>query len=279
MKKCLTYCGYIGLIGKTNVGKSTLLNKIIGKKISITSHKSGTTIKNIIGVKNILQYQLIYIDTPGLQNTYGINCNKTILYHNYHLNLIIFMINKTIWNQLDDLCLKKIKKYNIPTILIINKIDFIKKKTILLPFIQWVRKKYQFISILPLSAKTGENINILLEIIKKNIPSGPHVFPSNYTTNVSKIFMISEIIREKFIRLLHHELPYLIQIKIDSYKVNRLGICNIFATIFVQKDKHKKIIIGVKGKKIKQGNLLARNDIKKYLEQEVNLYIWVRKKI
>ncbi|CAL4042588.1 GTPase Era [Buchnera aphidicola (Phyllaphis fagi)] len=276
-----TYCGYIGIFGKQNVGKSTLLNKIIGSKVSITSCKPGTTINNIIGITTKNNYQTIYIDTPGI----SIKKEKNFLYKNHNafknkenLKLIIFIINKTIWSKIDDIILKKIKMFSIPIILVINKIDCINDKTILLPFINTIKNKHNFNAIIPLSAKTEENIKILLKQVKKNIPKSIFDFPKHYKTNSSHLFMISEIIREKLMRFLGQELPYLITVKIDTYKINKLtGKCFIYALIFVKNDRHKKIVIGKKGEKIKYCSMLARKDIEKIIHKSTYLNLWVKK--
>ncbi|QCI27173.1 GTPase Era [Buchnera aphidicola] len=275
MKKNITYCGHIGIIGRTNVGKSSILNKLINNKISITSKKSGTTINNIIGIKTIQQYQYIYIDTPGIEikKKYF---KKNILNKNNYLKLIIFVISTIKWLEPEEKILKILKKINISTILVINKIDYINNKKILLPFINKIKKKYNFIAIIPISAKTGENIDALNTIIKNNIPQSKYIYSKNEITPLSKKFLISEIIREKLIRFLNQEIPYLIKVIIESYYIDKFKICNIVASIFTKNLRQKKIIIGKNGKKIKMCHYLSKKDIEKLLNMKVKLYLKIK---
>ncbi|CAL4042633.1 GTPase Era [Buchnera aphidicola (Takecallis arundicolens)] len=275
MKKDITYCGYIGIVGRTNVGKSSILNQLIGRKISITSHKSGTTQKNIVGIHTIKQHQCIYIDTPGIEIDRK-NLEKNLFQNKYCMQLIIFVINKTKWLQLEDIILQKIKKFFIPIILIINKIDHIKNKTQLLPFINLIHKKHQFLSIIPISAKTGKNINILSNTISNNLPKSKYIFLQNNITIHSKEFIICEIIREKLIRLLNQEIPYLIKVQIERYWINSCGIHCIYAIILSQNIRQKKIIIGKNGNKIKKCYLLAKHDIQKYLNKKIILTLNIK---
>ncbi|MCW5197252.1 GTPase Era [Buchnera aphidicola] len=282
MKKLsTTHCGYIGIFGRKNAGKSTLLNKIVGEKISITSRIPGTTINNIIGIKTINNYQTIYIDTPGIttkKNVFFLYNKNNFLIKKKKLRLIIFVIHKTQWSEIEDIILKKIKKFLIPIILVINKIDLIDNKKKLLPFINIIKEKYNFLSIIPISAKTQKNISLLLKYIKHNIPKANHDFPHTYTTNSSLVFRISEIIREKFIRFLGQELPYNIKVKIDTYNINYIKkTCFIYALILVNNNRHKKIIIGQKGEKIKLCSILARKNIEKIIQKKIYLKIWVQK--
>lgn len=275
MKKNITYCGHIGIVGRTNVGKSSILNQLIGHKISITSHKSGTTQKNIIGIHTIKQHQCIYIDTPGIEINRK-HLEKNLFQNKYCMQLIIFVINKTQWLQLEDVILKKIKKFFIPIILIINKIDHIKNKTQLLPFIKTINNKHQFLSIIPVSAKTGKNINVLSNTISNNLPKSKYIFFKKNITTHAKEFIISEIIREKLIRFLNQEIPYLIKVNIEKYCINKDGIHCIYAVILAQNFRQKKIIIGKNGNKIKICHLLAKNDIQKYLNKIIKLTLTIK---
>ncbi|CAL4320500.1 GTPase Era [Buchnera aphidicola] len=275
-----SYCGKIGIFGKTNVGKSSIFNKIIGNKISIISNKKGTTEKNILGIQTIQNYQLIYIDTPGMQfNKQFQYIKNNILKVKKYLSLILFIIEKTHWSTLDEEILNSITKNSIPIILVINKIDCITNKKIILPFIKKINLKHQFMEIVPVSAQTGENIDILINIIQKNIPKDTHQFLKQDQTNISNNFMITEIIREKFLNNLNQELPYLIKIKIKECFIDKNGVYNIYASIFVKNIRHKKIIIGSKGKKIKYCIFLAKKDIQKFLNtKEIILKLKVQQR-
>ncbi|WP_343128348.1 GTPase Era [Buchnera aphidicola (Takecallis taiwana)] len=270
-----TYCGKIGIVGRVNAGKSSILNKLIGHKISITSRKSGTTQKNIIGIHTVKKYQCIYIDTPGVEISKQ-HFKKIFFKKKNYIQLIIFVINKTKWLTLEDIILQQIKKFLIPTILIINKIDHIKHKRQLLPFIDVIHKKHNFLSIIPVSAKTGKNINILSNIIQKNLPRSQYIFDKNNITTESTTFIISEIIREKLIRLLNQELPYLIKINIDMCYINHAGIYQINASIFIKNIRQKKIIIGKNGEKINLCLALATKDIQKYIKKKIKLNVNIK---
>ncbi|WP_343189607.1 GTPase Era [Buchnera aphidicola] len=274
MKKNNYYCGKITIIGKTNVGKSTLLNRLIKKKISIISYKSNTTQKNIKGIFTNKKHQFIYIDTPGCIY------KKNFFYLKENINIsdiIIFVINKNIWKIEDDNILQKIKKTKKPIILVINKIDCIKNKNILLPYINFIKNKFLFYSIIPISSKTGENINILHKIIKKILPKKKHIYTNNIITNYSDKKIIKEIIREKFINILNNELPYSIKIKLDYFKKKKIFYI-IKIIILVKNIRHKKIIIGKKGKIIKKCNILARKDLEKFFNKKVHLFMWIKYK-
>ncbi|WP_343182682.1 GTPase Era [Buchnera aphidicola] len=275
MKSQDSYCGKIIIIGQTNVGKSTIINKLLQQKMSITSKKPGTTNQNILFVKTLNKHQFIYIDTPGINKKYNILLKNNILNHK-KMQLILFVINQTFWSEQEEIILKKIKKKLIPIILIINKIDLMKCKKILLPFVEKITAKHQFKHIIPISAKKKKHILILQKMIKKNIPQSNHIYPIRYITNLNKNFFISEFIREKFIKFLNKEIPYLIKIKIDQCYIDKQNIYNIYASLIIPLPRIKKIIIGEKGKKIKNCIFLAKKTIKKYLNQDVKLYVKIK---
>ncbi|CAL4321358.1 GTPase Era [Buchnera aphidicola] len=282
MNKDKKYCGYITIIGESNVGKSTLLNKIIGKKISIISRKKNTTQTNIVGIKTDKMYQSIYIDTPGINMSKN---NKTILeiYNNSYkyINqsvLIVFMVDRNIWTKNNDVISKYIKKYKIPTIICINKIDKISDKNILLPYLSFLNKTINVAHIIPISAKNNENIFLLNKIINSYLPEKSHEFCKNsYTTN-SHSFTISEIIREQFISFLGDEIPSILKVKIESLENKTEKELYIRAIIFINNIRQKKIIIGLHGEKIKKCSMLARYKIEKIFQIKVHLYLWVKEK-
>ncbi|CAL4320534.1 GTPase Era [Buchnera aphidicola] len=266
---------YIYFIGRTNVGKSSILNTIFGKKISITSHKSGTTIQNIIGILNQKKKKIQYVDTPGMNENKNYNNTLKIL-NKEKKKLILFIINKTQWTIIEKNILTVIKESLAPSILVINKVDYIINKKILLPFIKKMKNKHDFLEIIPVSAKTGENIETLSNLINKYTKQDIKNHKKKYTTNFTKKFFISEIIREKFIRFLNQEIPYLIKINIDEYKINNLGIHDIYASIIINKKKHKKIIIGKNGIKINICRQKSKKDIEKFLKNKINLYFKIK---
>lgn len=279
MKDNKYYSGIITIIGQSNTGKSTILNKLIGEKISITSHTLHTTQKNIIGIHTQENYQTIYIDTPGIQKTkkkyYKYITNKKIDGIILSANIIIFVIEHIRWNLNDELILYKIKKNNIPIILVINKIDLIKDKKIFLPHIDSLKKKLCFKEIIFISAKTGENIKILSNIIKNYLPLASHTYLKMQKTNCSKNFIISEIIREKIIRNLSQELPYIIKVKIENW-IQKKEKTVIHALVFVEHASQKKIVIGKNGKNIKKFSTLARKEIEIRFNIKIFLYLWIK---
>ncbi|CAL4321707.1 GTPase Era [Buchnera aphidicola (Neophyllaphis podocarpi)] len=268
------YCGCVTILGATNVGKSTIFNKLIEKKISITSKKKHTTEKKIIGVKTDKNYQIIYIDNPGIKNSLNNSTNKI----KFTFNLILFVVDNLFWNKENDFFLKLIlKKYkNVPIILIINKIDKLPNKNILLKKIFIIKNKTNFKEIIPISAKKENNILVLKKIIKNLIPQSEHIFNKKYITNNNKIFICTEIIREKLFRNLGEEIPYFIKVIIDSFKKNKNNIYEIQAIILIKKYRHKKIILGHKGNKIKICSISSRISIEKILKNKVNLKLWVK---
>ncbi|WGS66309.1 GTPase Era [Enterobacteriaceae bacterium ET-AT1-13] len=265
--------GFVSIIGRTNSGKSTLFNKLIGKKISITSKKKNTTINNILGIYKKNLHKIIYIDNPG----FIINKNnKNIINYNinnikYNIDIIIYIIEGTILKNYDLKIINNFKKIKCPIIVIINKIDIIKKKIYLLPYIKFLSKNINFNEIIPISAKFNININIIKKKIftilyKKNNLN--YYFYNKYSEN----FIISEIIREKLIRFLGQELPYSTNVKIEKKYINN-NYYNIFVLILVKKKSQKKIIIGKNGNKIKIISIYSKKEIERKLKKKINLFL------
>jgi len=273
------YCGYITIIGKANVGKSTLINKIIGKKISIVSRKKNTTQNNIIGVKTQTSYQSIYIDTPGIifdkkgkEITYKENYFYKIIKSSA---LIILVIDRLFWTENDEHILYKIKKIQIPIIIIINKIDKIQNKNILLPFIDFLKTKNITTEIVPISAKKTKNIVLLNKIIQSYLPKNTHIYPKDYITENSHFFTTSEIIREKLISFLADELPSIVKVKIEYFQRKNKELY-IRAIILVQNTRQKKIVIGNNAEKIKKISIISRYNIEKEFSIKTHLALWVK---
>ncbi|CAL1329454.1 GTPase Era [Candidatus Providencia siddallii] len=275
MTKTKTYCGFIKIIGQPNVGKSTLLNKLLGKKISITSKKPQTTHQCIMGIKTINNYQIIYIDTPGISFKKNTTINTSLKSIN-NVELIIFIVDKIILTDNDLILLSKLKKLHNNIILVINKIDKIIDKKNILPYIKFISKKINFIHILPISAKKEININILSKIINKYIPESKHFFTKNNITDKSKEFIASEIIREKLIRFLGDELPYSTNVKIENFHIKKNNLFIIKGLILIKRPNQKKIIIGKNGNKIKKIGTEARISMEKFFEYKVHLKIWIK---
>ncbi|WWO98965.1 MAG: GTPase Era [Candidatus Dasytiphilus stammeri] len=282
MEKPQLYCGYVPLVGRSNVGKSTLLNYIVGKKISIVCPKQQTTRQCITGIYTQENHQTIFIDTPGLNHrspkksiNHLINCNITNSIKD-NVALIIFVVAGTYWTSDDNKMLKILSESNAPVLLVINKIDLIKNKKLLLPHIYFLSKQMKFIDILPISAHTGYNINILVNIIKNFLPKSNHLFPKNRITNQSVKFMISEIIREKLMLFLNREIPYSVAVNIDQTYINKQGYYNIFGYIIVERKGQKNIIIGYKGNRINTILKKARHEIELMMNTQVSINLWIK---
>ncbi|MFZ7202582.1 GTPase Era [Avibacterium avium] len=277
-----TYCGFIAIVGRPNVGKSTLLNKILGQKISITSRKAQTTRHRIVGIQTEGAYQAIYVDTPGLhiEEKRAINrlMNRAASSAIGDVDLIIFVVDGTHWNEDDEMVLNKLRRAKAPVVLAINKIDNIKDKEDLLPFITEISQKFDFKAIIPISAQRGNNVQELEKIVRESLREGVHHFPEDYVTDRSQRFMASEIIREKLMRFMGEELPYSVTVEIEQFKTNERGTYEINALILVERDGQKKMVIGNKGQKIKVIGTEARADMERLFDNKVHLELWVKVK-
>ena len=277
-----TYCGFIAIVGRPNVGKSTLLNKILGQKISITSRKAQTTRHRIVGIHTEGAYQAIYVDTPGLhiEEKRAINrlMNRAASSAIGDVDLIIFVVEGTKWTEDDEMVLNKLRAAKAPVVLAINKIDNVKEKDELLPHITELSQKFDFVEILPISAHRGKNVHILQKIVRDSLREGVHHFPEEYVTDRSQRFMASEIIREKLMRFTGEELPYSVTVEIEQFKVNERGVYEINGLILVEREGQKKMVIGAKGQKIKTIGIEARADMKRLFDAQVHLELWVKVK-
>lgn len=277
-----TYCGFIAIVGRPNVGKSTLLNKILGQKISITSRKAQTTRHRIVGIKTEGAYQEIYVDTPGLhiEEKQAINrlMNRAASSAIGDVDLIIFVVDGTHWNADDEMVLNKLRNAKAPVVLAINKVDNIKNKDDLLPFITDLSSKFNFAHIVPISAQRGNNVHELEKIVRQSLREGVHHFPEDYVTDRSQRFMASEIIREKLMRFTGEELPYSVTVEIEQFKVNERGTYEINGLILVEREGQKKMVIGAGGQKIKTIGMEARADMERLFDNKVHLELWVKVK-
>ncbi|MBF0785708.1 GTPase Era [Muribacter muris] len=277
-----TYCGFIAIVGRPNVGKSTLLNKILGQKISITSRKAQTTRHRILGIKTEGAYQEIYVDTPGLhiEEKRAINrlMNRAASSAIGDVDMVIFVVEGTKWTDDDEMVLNKLRSTKAPVILAINKIDNINEKEVLLPHITELNAKFPFKEIIPISAHKGENVQILEKYVRQSLKEGIHHYPEEYVTDRSQRFMASEIIREKLMRFMGEELPYSVTVEIEQFKTNERGTYEINGLILVERDGQKKMVIGNKGQKIKVIGTEARADMERLFDNKVHLELWVKVK-
>ena len=273
--------GYISIVGKTNVGKSTLLNEILGQKISITSRKPQTTRHRILGIKTIKESQMIFIDTPGFHTDHKRALNK---YMNKlassamkGVDVLVYVIESLAWTEEDKELTDQIPDGNKTSILVINKIDKINQKEDLLPFIETISKLNKFADIIPLSALKKQNLTALVDSILLKLPEGDHTYPTDQVADVSERFIASEIIREKCITRVGDELPYRISVSIDKFKEED-KITHIDATLFVEKKSQKGMLIGSSGTKLKSIGTAARLELEEFLATKVMLNLWVKVK-
>ncbi|PCI20506.1 MAG: GTPase Era [Piscirickettsiaceae bacterium] len=273
--------GYVALIGAPNAGKSTLLNYLLGQKISITSRKPQTTRHRILGIKSQTNSQIVYVDTPGMHlggkkalNKY---LNRTADSSMLGVDVIVWLKEDIKWDDIDDAILKKLKDAQTPVILAINKIDKVVKKDKLLPFIQTISKRYDFKSIIPISALTGKQLDEFESLVLDMLPEGEPLFPEEQITDRSERFMTAEIIREKLTRRLGQELPHSLSISIEQFNVEE-KITRIYATVWVERKGQKNIVIGPKGAGLKDVGMKARIDLEAMLDSKVYLNLWVKVK-
>ena len=278
-----TYCGFVALVGKSNVGKSTLLNKLVGEKISITANKLQTTRHKILGVKTQGNKQVVYIDTPGIctQNQNKLNklMNKTARSVFADVDLIIFMVESLSITKEDRLVLEYISKLaDAPEVfLVISKSDLVKDSGLLLPQVKQLTDEYEFTKVLPVSARNNINLQLLEDSIFAMLPESPHYFAKDSITDQNLNFRIAEIIREKLIKNVDKELPYVTNVEIEQIKKIKKTY-HIDATIWVEKVGQKKIIVGSRGSKLKTIGSLARVDLESLLQAKVFLTLFVKVK-
>jgi len=273
--------GFVAIIGRPNVGKSTLLNCLIGEKVSITSPKPQTTRWQILGIKTHHHSQIIYIDTPGLHreekramNRYMNRIASAVI---LDADVIVFMIDATSWRGEDEMVLRKLQDAKKPVILAINKIDLIKDKSDLLPLIDRLKDKFHFTHIVPISAMDAENTRHLEEEITKLLPEGPQLYPEDQLTDKTIRFQIAEIIREKLIQATEEELPYTTTVEIEQFQQGE-KLTEIGAIIWVERSGQKVIIIGTRGTRLKKIGIQARREIESLLGNKIFLRLWVKVK-
>jgi len=273
--------GFVAIIGRPNVGKSTLLNGLLGEKLSITSPKPQTTRWQILGIKTLPHAQIIYMDTPGLHrdekramNRY---LNRIATAAIQDADVIVFMIDAASFREEDQLVLDKLEHADKPVILAINKIDLLKNKNDLLILIDKLKEKHAFAHLIPISAKEGENTDELEKEIAHLLPQGPYLFPEDQVTDKSLRFQVAEIIREKLLQVTEEELPYTTAVEIEELKTGD-KLTEIGAVIWVERHGQKVIIIGKGGARLKKIGIKARHDIEKIVGQKVFLRLWVKVK-
>src|SRR3990167_4634967 len=258
-----TYCGFVAIVGRPNVGKSTLLNNLLGFKLSITSSKPQTTRHRLLGVDTDAPYQTIYVDTPGLhedaKSALNRYLNRAALHTLHDVDVIVFVVDCGHFQSDDAWVLSHLEKINKPVILAVNKIDKFPQREEILPFLKSVQERYPFKTVVPLSAMKGEQVLILKKEIRKYLPESPYLFPEDQVSDRGEQFLVTEMIREKLMRTLEQELPYSLTVTIEAFK-NEADLVRISAIIWVERESHKPIIIGKGGDQLKKVGKLARRD-------------------
>lgn len=274
-------CGYVAILGRPNVGKSTLLNHILGQKLSITSRKPQTTRHRVLGIKTQDQIQTIFVDTPGIHQAEpkAINryMNRTATSAAKDVDAILFVVEAGKWTDQDEHVLQQFTGSKAPVILVINKIDRLPDKAALLPFMDQVAGKAGFRAIVPVAALQGTQLELLEEEIHKCLPESSHFFPEDQITDRSQRFMAAEIIREKIMRQLGQEVPYAMAVEIEQMQLEG-KIWHIHGLILVERPGQKNIVIGKQGARLKSIGSEARKDMERMLDAKVMLNLWVKVK-
>lgn len=274
-------CGYVAIIGRPNVGKSTLLNHILGQKISITSRKPQTTRHRLLGIKTQGPVQVVYVDTPGLHqeakkalNRY---MNRAAVSVIDDVDVIIFMVEALKWQENDEWIAKKLQHTKTPIIVALNKVDRVNDKEKLLPFIESLHEKIPSGMIIPVSALKNDNIANLEEAVSALLPEGPHYFPDDQITDATARFQAAEVIREKLMKSLGQELPYELTVQIEEFQ-KKEQVLHIRAIVWVERTSQKAIVIGKDGGVLKKVGQAARIDLEQRFEMKVFLRVWVKVK-
>ncbi|OAI18672.1 GTPase Era [Methylomonas lenta] len=275
------HCGYVALIGRPNVGKSTLMNHLLGQKLSITSRKPQTTRHRILGIKTSEIGQAIFMDTPGMHseekkvlNRY---LNKTADSTLLGVDVVVWLLDGLYWHEYDERIFKKLHAAGLPVILVVNKIDKIKDKQAMLAFFADAKKKYPFEQIVPVSALKSTNLEVLEQQIMTLLPVADPIYPADQITDRPERFFAAEIVREKLTRRLGDELPYSLTVEIEQFE-ELPELCKIYANIWVERSSQKSIVIGKQGEMLKKIGTEARIDIEKLIGQKVFLQLWVKVK-
>lgn len=273
--------GFVAIVGRPNVGKSTLMNHILGQKISITSSKPQTTRHRILGIKTDERSQTIYVDTPGLhlhaQKAMNRYMNRAAASSLENVELILFVVDVSRWSEEDDNVLKRVREQKTPVVLVVNKVDKVKEKEQLLPLLQQLSAKMDFAAVIPLSALKGANVPDLERIVFDALPEAEPMFPEEYVTDRSERFLAAELVREKLMRSLGKELPYATTVEIEQFNEEE-GLLRIGALIWVERQSQKKIVVGKGGERLKEIGSMARKDMERLFGEKVFLQLWVKVK-
>ena len=274
--------GLVALVGRPNVGKSTLLNFLLEQKLSITSRKPQTTRQQVLGVKTVDADQMIFVDTPGLHRDEpkAINkaMNRSATSAMADVDLVLFLIDRGKWTEEDAWVLEKLRTVKAPVALIVNKMDLMDDPKALLPEMESLHALHDFAGVFPISALRQKNLDVLETFVRRNLPEGHHLFPEGQITNRTERFLAAELIREKIIRQLGDELPHTTAVEIEGFQPDERGTQHISAIIFVERDGQKRIVIGTGGSRLRSIGTEARRDMEKAFDSKVMLKLWVKVK-
>lgn len=272
----------VAIVGRPNVGKSTLLNHLLGQKLSITSRKPQTTRQQLLGVRTEGDSQLIFIDTPGIHlgQTKAVNklMNKSAASAMTEVDVTLMLCDRTRWTDEDELALEWVSRQQGPVALLINKVDLLQDKDVLLPFTTSLSSRVDFDAVFPISALRKQGLEDLVHYIKRLAPFGPHLFPEDHVTDKTQRFLAAELVREKIVRQLGDELPYATAVEIEEFAEDERGILHINALILVERSGQKKILVGESGERLKAIGTAARKDMERAFDCKVMLKLWVKVK-
>lgn len=274
-------CGFVALVGRPNVGKSTILNRLVGQKVSITSRRPQTTRHRILGIKTAADAQIIFLDTPGLHarqpramNRY---LNRAAADSLQDVDVVVLVLEGTRWLEDDDWVLEKLRQLSCPVIAVINKIDRVADKKTLLPYLAELAAKRDFAALIPVCARTGAHLDELEAAVRNYLPESPPLFPEDQVTDRSERFLAAELVREKLFRKLGEEVPYGLTVEIERFR-SEGNTLHIHALIWVEKSSHKAMVIGAGGERLKEVGREAREDMQKAFGHKVFLNLWVKVK-
>lgn len=274
-------CGYVAIIGRPNVGKSTLLNRILGQKVTITSRRPQTTRHCVLGIKTVAQIQAIYVDTPGMhqgaQHAMNRYMNRIAQATLHDVDVVVFVLEGTRWTDEDRDIAQRLQEIKRPLIVVLNKIDRLANKAVLLPHLQQLREQWGYEHLLPLCAKNGQGVELLEALVSDALPYAPHHFPEDQITDRSERFLAAELIREKLFRHLGQEVPYALTVEIEAFE-DLPKLSRIHAIIWVERPGQKAIVIGEGGELLKAVGTQARLDMERSFERKVFLKLWVKVK-
>jgi GTP-binding protein Era len=276
----MTYrSGYAVLVGRPNVGKSTLLNRLLGQKLAITSHKPQTTRHRLLGVLSLDQGQIVFVDTPGIHARGGKAMshylNRAARAALQDVDLAVFVVQAMVWTDEDQRALDALRQAGVPVLAVVNKVDLVEPKEQLLPFIEELAGRHEFVDLIPLSARDGSNTDALVAAVLARLPAGEAIFPTDQITDRSERFFAAELLREQLTRRYHGELPYAVTVEIERFE-EQGGLYLIGAVVWVERENQRAILLGKGGEAMKQTATAARKAMQSFFQTRVHLEVWIK---